>query len=190
MVTNVAKLVYSVIASLDGYLTDENGNFDWGAPTPELFAFINDLERDVGTYLYGRRMYETMVYWETVEPSENDLACERDFTEIWRAADKVVYSTTLEAVSSNRTRLERAFDPDSVRDMKENAPHDVSIAGANLATQAMAAGLIDEVHLFLTPVTVGGGTPAFPHPFLSEPELVAADRFPDGVVHLHYRSKS
>jgi dihydrofolate reductase len=189
MVTTMAKLVYSVITSLDGYVADENGNFDWGAPSLELFAFINDLERDVGTYLYGRRMYETMVYWETVEPTENDSACERDFTEIWRAADKVVYSSTLEEVSSTRTRIERVFDPASVRHMKQSASHDITIAGANLANQAMAAGLIDEVHVFLTPVTVGGGTPAHPYPFMSEPELLAADRFSDGVVHLHYAAK-
>jgi dihydrofolate reductase len=190
MVTTVAKLVYSAITSLDGYSADENGNFDWGRPNDELFAFINDLERDVGTYLYGRRMYETMVYWETFEADENEPACVRDFAEIWKSADKIVYSTTLETVASTRTSVERVFDPDAVRQMKQTASRDLTIAGANLANQAMVADLIDEVHLFLTPVTVRGGTPALSYPFLSEPELLAADRFSDGVVHLHYRTDS
>jgi dihydrofolate reductase len=188
MVTTVAKLVYSAITSLDGYSADENGNFDWGRPNEELFAFINDLERDVGTYLYGRRMYETMVYWETFEAEMNEPACVHDFVEIWKSADKVVYSTTLETVASARTTIERVFDADIVRQMKQTAAHDITIAGANLANQAMVADLIDEVHLFLMPVTVRGGTPALPHPFLPEPELLAVDRFSDGVVHLHYRA--
>jgi dihydrofolate reductase len=190
MVTTMAKLVYSAITSLDGYTADENGNFDWGAPDVEVFTFINDLERDVGTALYGRRMYETMVYWETFDAADDESACERDFAEIWKAADKVVYSTTLESVSSARTRIERTFDPDAVRVMKRTLPRDITVAGANLAKQAMAAGLIDEVHLFLVPVTVGGGTPALPHPFLADPELLTTDRFVSGVIHLHYRTKS
>jgi dihydrofolate reductase len=190
MVTTMVKLVYSAITSLDGYTADQNGDFTWGAPDPEVFAFINDLERGVGTQLYGRRMYETMVYWETFEPNEDESACERDFAAIWKAADKIVYSTTMKTVTSSRTRIERRFDPDAIRLMKRTAPHDLSVAGANLANQAMNAGLVDEVHLFLTPVTVGGGAPALLHPFYSNPEVLAADRFACGVVHLHYRETS
>jgi dihydrofolate reductase len=185
----MAKLVYSAITSLDGYICDESGDFTRLAPSPEVFAFVNDLERDVGTYLYGRRMYETMIYWETVEVTEDDSPIEREFVEIWKSADKVVYSTTLATTSSARTRLERSFDPESIREMKRRADRDLNINGPNLANQAMAVGLIDEMHLFVTPLTFGGGTSAIPRPFFAEPELLAADRFPDGVVHLHYRSK-
>jgi dihydrofolate reductase len=186
-VTTMVKLVYAAITSLDGCSADENGTFDWAAPNPEVFAFINDLERDVGTYLYGRRMYETMVYWETFEATDDDSEIERDFSDIWKSADKVVYSTTLETTSSSKTWIERTFDPEAVRRMKSSAERDITVAGANLAQQAMAAGLIDEIHLFLKPVTVGGGTSAIPHPFFSNTELLAMDRFSDGFVHLHYR---
>ncbi len=183
----MAKLVYSAITSLDGYTADDNGNFDWGAPDPEVFTFINDLERGFGTYLYGRRMYETMVYWETSDTTEDQPPYLRDFAGIWRAAAKVVYSRTLEVVSSTRTRIERAFDLGAVRRMKETAGHDLSVGGPDLASQAMGAGLVDEMHLFLTPVTVGGGRPALPHHFRANLELLSVDRFEGGVVHLHYR---
>jgi dihydrofolate reductase len=184
----MAKLVYSAITSLDGYTADDNGNIEWSAPDAEVLAFINDLERGFGTYLYGRRMYETMVYWETLDAGGDQPPAVRDFAGIWRAAAKVVYSRTLGAVSSARTRIERAFDPGAVLRMKETEGKDVSVGGPDLASQAMAAGLIDEMHLFLTPVTVGGGTPALPDHFRSNFELQRVDRFVGGVVHLHYRT--
>jgi dihydrofolate reductase len=189
-VTAMAKLVYSAIMSLDGYTADDNGNFDWGAPDPEVFTFINDLERGFGTHLYGRRMYETMIYWETFGATEDQPPYVRDFAAIWRAATKVVYSRTLGGVSSASTRIERAFDPGAVLRMKETAGHDICVGGPDLASQAMAAGLIDEMHIFLTPVTVGGGTPALPGKLHSNLELLRVDRFVGGVVHLHYRTST
>jgi dihydrofolate reductase len=180
----VARLIYAALASLDGYVEDDRGGFDWAAPDAEVHAFVNDLERPTGTYLYGRRMYETMVYWET----DDDEAPEaRDYGEIWRAADKVVYSRTLEAVSSERTRLEREFDPGAVKRLKESSPSDISIGGAELAGQAIAEGLVDECHLFLGPVLVGGGKPALPAGVHAELELLDERRFGSGVVYLRYR---
>ncbi len=184
----MAKLVYSTIMSLDGYTADDNGNFDWAEPDPEVFTFINDLERGFGTYLYGRRMYETMVYWETFDAAEDEPPCVRDFAEIWRDAAKVVYSRTLGEVSSTRTRIERSFEPEAVLQMLETSGLDISVGGPNLASKAMAAGLINEMHLFMTPVMVGGGTPALSHHFHSNLELLDMDRFASGVVHLHYRT--
>jgi dihydrofolate reductase len=186
-VTAVAKLLYSAIASLDGYTADASGSIDWAAPDPEVFSFINDLEGGIGTYLYGRKMYETMVYWETFDASEDEPAEVRDFTEMWRAATKVVCSRTLRTVSSNRTRIERTFDPAEVLRMKETARHDVSVGGSELAGQAITAGLVDEIHLFVTPATVGGGTPALPEQIHIDLELLDVDRFQSGVLHLHYR---
>ena len=185
----MAKLIYSAIASLDGYVADRDGNFDWAAPDEEVHAFVNDLERAVGTYLYGRRMYEVMVAWETM-PLADQPSVVRDFAEIWRAADKVVYSTTLETASSARTRIERAFDPDAVRQMKATAARDISVGGPGLAAEAIRAGLVDECHLFLTPILVGGGTPSLPHDVRVELELLDERRFANGVVHLHYRTKA
>jgi len=184
----MAKLVYSAIMSLDGYTADGDGNFDWAEPDPEVHTFINDLERGVGTYLYGRRMYETMVYWETFEAADDRPPFARDFAGIWRAATKVVYSRTLGTASSARTRIERTFDPGAVLRMKAAAGHDLSVGGPDLAGQAMAAGLVDELHLFVTPVTVGGGTPALPDHLRSNLELLRVDRFVGGVVHLQYRT--
>jgi dihydrofolate reductase len=161
----MAKLVYSAIMSLDGYTADAEGTFDWAAPDAEVFSFVNDLERGFGTHLYGRRMYETMLYWETFEPAADEPPYVRDFAGIWRAAAKVVYSRTLEAVSSARTQLDHAFDPGAVSRLKQTAGQDISVGGPDLAGQALAAGLIDELHLFLTPVMVGGGTPALPDHF-------------------------
>jgi dihydrofolate reductase len=181
----VAKLIYSAIASLDGYVEDEGGNFDWAAPDEEVHAFVNDLERPVGTYLYGRRMYETMVYWET---AAGGSPVARDFAEIWQAADKVVYSTTQEAVSSARTRIERDFDPDAVRRLKATAGRDITVGGPGLAAQAIRAGLVDECHLFLVPAVVGGGKRALPDDVSLELELLDERRFASGVVHLHYRT--
>jgi len=179
----MGKLIYSGIMSLDGYVADEDGTFDWSAPDPEVHEFVNDLERPIGTYLYGRRMYEVMRYWET-GPSEPPYI--RDYTEIWRSADKIVYSGTLQEVSSSRTRIERAFDPEAVQELKASAVDDMSIGGAELAGRAIRAGLVDEYHLFLTPVVVGGGTPYLPDGARVSLELLDEHRFGNGVVHLHY----
>jgi dihydrofolate reductase len=186
----MAKLIYSAITSLDGYVADEDGNFDWAAPDEEVHTFVNDLERPVGTYLYGRRMYEVMVAWETVDIAANESPAERDFAEIWRAADKVVYSRTLETVSSARTRIERAFDADAVRQMKETAERDVAVAGPDLASHAIAAGLVDECHLFVCPIMVGGGKQVLANNVRWELELLDERRFGNGVVHLRYRTRT
>jgi dihydrofolate reductase len=183
----MAKLIYSAITSLDGYVADEHGNFDWSAPDEEVHAFVNDLERPVGTYLYGRRMYDVMRSWETAPTSGDESAAVRDFAGIWQAADKIVYSRTLEAVSSAKTRLERDFDPEAVRQLKASADRDLSVGGPELAAQALAAGLVDEIHLFLNPVLVGGGNPALPDGVPAQLELLDERRFGSGVVHLHYR---
>jgi dihydrofolate reductase len=182
----VARLIYSALASLDGYVEDQDGNFGWAAPDEEVLAFINDQERPIGTYLYGRRMYETMAYWETVSTGADQTAESRDFTAIWRAAEKVVYSRTLEAPSSARTRIERDFDPAAIRRLKESSAGDISVGGAELAGQAMAAGLVDECHLFLCPIIVGGGKGALPGGLRARLELLAERRFRGGVVHLRY----
>src|SRR3954447_22719549 len=158
----MGRLIYSAIASLDGYTEDEAGDFRWAAPDEEVHAFVNNLERPIGTYLYGRRMFETMVYWETEGDGPDDHPVSHDFATIWRAADKVVYSRTLDSVSSARTRLEHAFDPDAVAGMKESEDRDLAIGGPDLGGQALAAGLVDEVQLFLLPIVVGGGKRALP----------------------------
>jgi dihydrofolate reductase len=185
----MARLIYSAIASLDGYVEDQDGNFGWGAPDEEVLAFINDQERPVGTYLYGRRMYETMAYWETVSSGDQSAAA-RDFTDIWRSAEKVVYSRTLEAPTTARTRIERDFDPAAIRRLKESSDRDVSVGGVELAGQAMAAGLVDECHLFLCPIIVGGGKGALPGGLRARLELLAERRFRGGVVHLGYGLRS
>jgi dihydrofolate reductase len=184
----MAKLIYSALTSLDGYLADEEGNFDWAMPDEEVHTFINDLERPVGTHLYGRRMYETMVYWETAH-TVADHPVEQDFAEIWRAAEKVVYSKTLETVSSARTRIERAFDPDAIRQVKASAERDISVGGPDLAAQAFGAGLVDECHLFLAPIVIGGGKRALPEGVRVVLELLDERRFGNGMVYLHYRTK-
>jgi dihydrofolate reductase len=180
----VAKLIYSAIASLDGYVADENGKFGWSAPDEEVHSFVNDLERPVGTYLYGRRMYEVLSVWETMDDPQPQM---RDYAEIWRAADKVVYSRTLEEVSSARTRIERDFDPEAVRRMKEQADSDLSVGGPELAAQALRAGLVDECQLFLTPIVVGGGKRALPDGVRAGLELLDERRFANGTVYLRYR---
>jgi dihydrofolate reductase len=185
----VAKLIYSAITSLDGYIEDEDGNFDWAAPDEEVHTFVNDLERPVGTYLYGRRMYEVMAYWETADALADEPPAIRDYAEIWQAADKIVYSSTLETISSARTRIERDFDPEAVRRLKAAAARDISVGGPDLAAQAIKAGLVDELHLFLTPVVVGGGKQSLPSDVRLELELVDERRFGSGVVHLHYRAR-
>jgi dihydrofolate reductase len=186
----MAKLVYTAITSLDGYVADEDGKFDWAAPDEEVHAFVNDLERPIGTYLCGRRLYETMVVWETMPSGPDQAPVVRDYAEIWRSADKVVYSTTLSTVASERTRIERTFDADAVRQIKASAERDVSVGGAHLAGQAIKAGLVDVYHLLVTPVIVGGGTSALPDHVRVDLELVDERRFGNGVVHLHYRTKA
>lgn len=183
----MGKLIYAAIASLDGYVEDESGRFDWAAPDEEVHAFANDLERPIGTHLYGRRMYETMVFWETAGTEPGEPAVFRDYAQLWRAAEKVVYSRTLETVSSAKTRLERAFDVDAVRRLKQSAESDVSVGGAELAGLALGAGLVDECHLLLCPVVVGGGKRALPDHVRAQLELLDHRRFGGGVVHLHYR---
>jgi dihydrofolate reductase len=184
----MAKLIYSAITSLDGYVADEDDNFDWAAPDEEVHAFVNDLERRVGTYLYGRRMYDVMVAWETLPNLADQPPFMRDYAEIWQAADKVVYSRTLEKVSSAKTRIERAFDPAAVREMKATARRDISVGGPDLAAQAIKAGLVDEYHLFVSPVVVGGGKQALPDDVRLKLELLDERRFGNGVVHLNHRT--
>jgi dihydrofolate reductase len=179
-------LSYSMICSLDGYTADAAGKFDWAQPDDEVVAAVNDLERGIGTYLYGRRMYEVMRYWET-ESMEERSPADRDFARIWRAADKIVYSTTLPAVSTARTRLEPRFDPEAVRALK--ARGDVSVGGPGLASTVIAAGLVDEFHLFVTPVAVGGGTPVFPAAARVQLELMDQRRFASGVIYLRYAAR-
>ena len=186
----MAKLIYSAITSLDGYVADEDGNFDWAAPDEEVHTFVNDLERPVGTYLYGRRMYEVMVYWETAHTVAGRSPIALDFAAIWQAADKVVYSKTLETVPSARTRIERAFDPEAVRQLKATAGRDISVGGPDLAAQAIKAGLVDEYHLFVAPIVVGGGKQSLPNDVRLQLELLDERRFVNGVVHLHYRTST
>jgi dihydrofolate reductase len=182
----MAKLIYSAIASLDGYVEDEQGKFDWAAPDDEVHAFVNELERPIGTYLYGRRMYETMVFWETASSGSDQPAAMRDYAEIWRAAEKIVYSRTLQTLSSARTRIEHDFDFAAITRLKESSDRDITIGGAGLAGKAIAAGLVDECHLFLNPIVVGGGKRALPDNVRAQLELLAERRFRSGVVHLHY----
>jgi dihydrofolate reductase len=186
----MAELIYSAITSLDGYVADEDGNFDWAAPDEEVHRFVNDLERPIGTYLYGRRMYEVMRYWETAHTVADQPPFVQDYAEVWQAADKIVYSRTLEAVSSARTRIEREFDPEAVRQLKAAAGRDLSVGGPELAAQAFKAGLVDQCHLFLTPVVVGGGTRSLPDHVRLDLELLDERRFGKGTVHLHYRVNS
>jgi len=182
----MATLIYSAICSLDGYVEDADGRFDWAAPDDEVHAFVNELERPIGTYLYGRRMYETMVFWETVPTGSDQPPAARDFAEIWRAAEKLVYSRSLGAAASARTRIEREFDPQAIRRLKETSRSDITIGGAELAGQAIAAGVVDECHLFLVPIIVGGGKRALPADVRAPLELLDERHFRSGVVHLRY----
>jgi dihydrofolate reductase len=183
----MAKLIYAAIASLDGYIEDEEGVSDWSMPDEEVHAFVNDLERPIGTYLYGRRMYETMVFWETAGGEADEPAVFSDYAEKWRATEKIVYSRTLQSVSSARTRIEREFDRDAVEQLKRSAGSDIAIGGAELAGHAISAGLVDECHLFLCPIVVGGGKRALHEHVSARLELLDERRFGNGVVHLHYR---
>ena len=184
----MAKLIYMAIASLDGYVTDEDGNFEWAKPDEEVHAFVNDLERPIGTHLYGRRLYEVMIGWETMHTLPDQTPQTLDFAAIWQAAEKVVYSRTLETVSSARTRIERDFAPDAVRQMKAEADRDISIGGATLAGEAIRAGLVDELHLIVNPIVVGGGTPSLPDGVRWELDLLDERRFANGVDSLRYGS--
>jgi dihydrofolate reductase len=184
----MAKLIYSAITSLDGYIEDAEGKFDWAEPDEEVHAFVNELERPVGTYLYGRRMYETMVFWESPPNLADQPPAVRDFAQIWQTADKIVYSQTLQAVSSARTRIERAFNREEIRELKATAGRDISVGGAALAAQAIEAGLVDEYHLFLVPVVVGDGKRALPDTRVRL-ELLEERRFRNGTVYLRYRTR-
>ena len=182
-----AKLMYVGTESLDGYIEDDQGKFDWAAPDEEVHRFVNDLLRPVGTYLYGRRMYETMQGWETQYGTESDPPWARDFARFWRAADKIVYSTTLDAVPTARTRLVRSFDPDSIREMKAAASRDLMVDGPTLAAHAFRAGVVEECHLFVAPVLLGRGKPSLPSELRTQLELLDERRFDRGVVYLRYR---
>ena len=181
----MAKLIYVANMSLDGYMEDRDGGISWGDPDEEYFGFINDLERPVGTYLYGRRMYEAMTYWETA-PTADQPPWVVEFTNMWRAADKVVFSKTLASVSSGRTTLEREFNVDLIRRLKADENRDLTVGGADVAAQAFAAGLVDECHLFFWPVVLGGGKRALPRRERLGFQLLNERRSGSGVVHLHY----
>lgn len=181
----MASLIYSAIASLDGYIADEDGRFDWAEPDEEVHSFVNDLERSVGTHLLGRRMYEVLAYWDDPPALDEQPSVVQEFAAFWQAADKVVYSRTLEMAQTGRTRIEREFDPEAVRRMKDDGV--VSIGGPELAGHAFRAGLVDELQLFLSPVLVGGGTAALPDGVHRDLELVEERRFGNGFVFLRYR---
>jgi dihydrofolate reductase len=187
---DMAKLIYSAITSLDGYVADEDGRFDWAMPDEQVHAFVNDLMRPVGTHLYGRRLYEVMAGWETDPTLAEQSPVMRDFAELWQAADKIVYSTTLAAPSTARTRIERAFDPAAVGELKAAADRDLLVGGPELAAQAFAAGLVDECRLFLAPIIVGGGKQALPDHVRLRLELLDERRFGNGMVHLGYRART
>ena len=186
----MASLIYTTIASLDGYVADEDGKFDWAEPDEEVHAFINDLERPVGTYLLGRRMYEVLAYWDDPPALDEQPSVVREFAEIWQAADKVVYSRTLEAARTARTRIERDFDPEAVRQLKAQSDRDVAVGGPDLAAQAIRAGLVDDYRMFVVPVVVGAGTQSLPRDCRIDLELLDNRRFRNGTVFLHYRTRT
>jgi dihydrofolate reductase len=183
----MARLIYSAITSLDGYVADESGNFDWAEPDEDVHAFVNDLERPVGTYLYGRGMYEVMRAWETMNVVDQPPVIQ-DFAEIWQGAEKIVFSRTMETASTARTRIERDFDAETIRQLKAGAERDISVGGPHLAAQAIRAGLVDEIHLFLAPIVVGGGKRSLPDKVRLKLELLGERRFGNGVVYLRYRT--
>jgi len=184
----MAKLIYVTPTSLDGYIADETGDFEWAAPDEEAHAFINDLVRLIGTYLYGRRMYQTMAVWETPDVIPGPTPAILDFARIWQAADKIVYSKSLETVATRKTRLERDFDPEVVRGLTSRLHHDVTVGGPTLAAHAIRAGLVDEYHLFVAPVILGGGKPVLPGNLRATLELLDERRFDTGMVYLRYRA--
>jgi dihydrofolate reductase len=185
----MAELIYSAITSLDGYIEDSEGKFDWAMPDEEVHGFINNLERAIGAHLYGRRMYETMAVWETDPSFAAESPFTQDFAEIWQAADKIVYSRTLAAVSTSKTRIERDFDPQAVRQLKARSRQDILIGGPSLASHAFRAGLVDQYHLFLAPIVVGGGKLSLPNNIRLELELLEERRFGNGMVYLRYRTR-
>jgi dihydrofolate reductase len=186
----MAKLIYTAISSLDGYVADAEGNFDWSVPDEEVHRFVNDLERPIGTYLLGRRMYEVMRYWDTAPTGNDEASAGQEYAKIWQATDKIVYSKSLDRVSTVKSRIEREFEPEAIKQLKMSATRDVSVGGPTLAAQALKLGLVDECHLFLSPVVVGGGNPALPDNVRLGLELLDERRFANGVVHLHYRVKA
>jgi dihydrofolate reductase len=186
----MAKLIYAALTSLDGYVADETGNFDWAVPDEEVHGFINDLERPIGTYLYGRKMYETMAGWERPDLIPHRTPAMLDFARIWQTAEKIVYSTTLQTVPTARTRLERRFEPKVIRELKAGASRDVSVGGPTLAAHAIRAGLVDEYHLFMAPIIVGSGNPYLPGKVPVKLELLDERSFANGMVHVRYRAKS
>src|SRR6266516_3225948 len=182
----MANLIYSAIASLDGYIADVDGKFDWAEPDDEVHAFINDLDRPIGTYLLGRRMYEVLVYWEDPPALDQQPSYVQEFAQIWQAAEKIVYSRTLETVSTARTRIERHFDPEAIRQLKAQSERNITVGGPDLAAQAIRAGLVDEYELFVVPVVVGAGQQFLPSNACIELELLDERRFRNGTVFLHY----
>ncbi|MGD0882613.1 MAG: dihydrofolate reductase family protein [Acidimicrobiales bacterium] len=186
----MAKLIYMANVSLDGYIEDAHGRFEWTAPIDEVFTFITDLVRPIGTYLYGRRMYETMAVWEADPTVAAQSELMSAFATVWKAADKIVYSTTLDVVSTANTRRERRFDPDSVRELKASAASELTVGGPTLAAHAFHAGLVDECQLFVYPIVVGDGKPAFPSDARVELDLLEEHRFSNGVVNLRYRIRN
>lgn len=183
----MARLTYTFLASLDGYVNDAAGAFDWAVPDEEVLAHINAAERDVGTFLYGRRMYEMMAGWETDPAAAEQSPGSAEFAEIWRSKQKIVFSRTLDAVSTRNTRLEREFDPELVRALKAEATHDLNISGADIAAEAWRAGLVDDCHVYVAPMLVGGGQRLFPDGVRQQLDLVDSHRFANGMAHLHYR---
>jgi dihydrofolate reductase len=182
----MGTLIYTGVTSLDGFVDDARGHFDWAAPSEEVHAFVNDLEREVGLYLYGRRMYDVMTYWETSTPEIEESAVTADYQRLWRAARKIVYSTTLDAVATDNTTIERVFDPELVADLVGRSDTDVSIGGPRLAAHALRAGLVGEIRMFLTAVVVGDGIPFLPEGWSSPLELLDEQRFENGTVYLRY----
>jgi len=183
----MSKLIYITNTSLDGYVEDETGAFDWGNPDQVFFEFITELVRPIGTYLYGRRLYETMAYWEA--PVEGSPPERHDFARVWQKAEKIVFSRTLTGATARNTRLEREFDLEAIRKLKRESAHDISIGGAELAGLAIEADLVDECHLFLHPVVVGGGKPAFRPGLRRNLELLETRRFGTGVIYVRYRMR-
>lgn len=185
----MGRLIYSAITSLDGYTVDRDGNFDWSAPDEQVHAFVNDLERPIGTYLYGRRMYEVMKVWQTMDQEPREPAVVYDFAHIWRSAAKIVFSSTLDVPQTPKTAIERSFDVESVRALTAGAERDVSVGGATLAAQALQAGLVHEIQQFLAPVVVGGGTHFLPADLRLDLDLLDERRFGNGTVYLRYRCR-
>lgn len=185
----MAKLIYAAMTSLDGYVEDRDGGFGWAMPDDDVHSYVNNLERGIGTYLYGRRMYQTMKVWEQIYGRPDEIKVMRDYAAIWHGTDKIVFSTTLDGVETGRTRLERNFNPEAIRTMKAESEEDISIGGADLAANALQAGLVDDIHMFLSPIVVGGGKPILPAGYATRLELLGQHAFGNGVVHLHYAVK-